>query len=176
LSRNDSSISRCVYFLYGKEDGSEKSRDERVEAIKTLVDAENGNLGRLGRVALSDASDKISFQEGTFEIFFLAASTARIFFRVDDAVGGFPRKVFLRYQASRCSYVVSVYVWLSLQHQRDRPSVNERELDPMDVTQVARRNIITDDNALEKRVLLDQGRSAILLAEEVTGRSRQEKQ
>jgi hypothetical protein len=29
--QNDSSIRRCVYFLYGKEDGSEKSRDERVD-------------------------------------------------------------------------------------------------------------------------------------------------
>jgi hypothetical protein len=175
------SIRRCVYFLYGKEYGSEMTRDERVAAIQTLVGKKSRNLGRLGRVvALSDASDKISFQENTLETYVLAVSTARIFFDENGVVGGFPRWVFLRYQASRCCYVVSVCVWLSLQHQRDsRPNNNandERELNPMDVTQGARHNIITDDHALKNRVLRDRGRSAILSAEKLTGRSREEKQ
>ena len=162
----------CIYFLYGKEYCSKKSRDERVAAIKTLMDIDSGNLSRLCRVAFSDASDKISFKEGTFESYFLVASTARIFFHEDGAVGGFPRKAILRYQSSKCCYVVSVCVWLSLQHQRDRPNANARDLDPIDVAQVARRKIITDDTELENRVLLDQGRSAIELAQELTGRTR----
>jgi hypothetical protein len=69
---------RCIYFLYGKTYASDKTRDERIEAVKQCVDI--ANRDRLRRVAFGDASDKVFFGNDAFQAYFNVASVCRIFF------------------------------------------------------------------------------------------------
>lgn len=148
------------------------TREERVAKIKQCLDRKSGSFRRLRRIAFSDSTDRASFQENSFDLFFDMASTARIFFSRREVVGGFPKEPFERVQSSRCCYLVSACSWYTLKLQQDLPQETSEE--PIDVAQCARRKIINNDGKLEKRVISNLGGSSFEVVKELTGRTNED--
>jgi hypothetical protein len=168
FAKNSKLVVRLVYFLYGREYACSMSRDDRIEAIKKCVDLKSGSRDRLRRLAFSEASDTILFNEGAFEDYFSTASVARMFFAPEDLVGGFPMEAILRYQRSQCCFLVSACVWFTLKLQRDMPNAVDAT-QPIDVANVARHKLITNNEKLKERVVQNKGGKAFALAMTLTG-------
>lgn len=160
----------CILFLYAGEFFWKLTKEERISKIKQCLDRQSGSYKRLRMLAFSDSTDKVSFGETCFGLYFDMASTARIFFAQQNVVGGFPREPFERVQSSSCCYMVSACVWYSLQLQADLPEVPE---EPIDVSHFARRTM-NSDYKLEKRVVENVGGSSFELVKELTGRTHED--
>jgi hypothetical protein len=159
---------KCIYYLYGIEYKWTQSQEERVEAIRECLE-DYGARRRLGRIVVSEASDRILVhQSSRAEEYLNVASTARLFFHDQNANGGFPKDAIVRYQRSRNCYLPAVCVWYFVQCQADMP--DDENVKPIDMAHVARNFVIKDDESFEKRVIHDKGESAIDLAVRISGR------
>ena len=160
-------VQSCIVFLYAWEFFWKLRPEDRVARIKECLDRQSNSFDRLCRIVFSDASDHIQHDNAAFQRFFNMAETTRRFFEQDGAIGGFPLEPFVRLQASSNCYMVSACTWYTLMLQRQFPNA-EHANHPIDVAQCARRKILSDDDALIRRVVKNQGGCAGSLALDLT--------
>jgi hypothetical protein len=86
----------------------------------------------------------------------------------ENAVGGFPNEATFRFQCdgSKSCYLASAATFCTLKIERD---VSNAKTDPIDVAQAARHYFLRDDEALEKRVLRNEGGHPFDLVNAITG-------
>jgi hypothetical protein len=116
--------------------------------------------------AFSNQSDRILAAENGFVCYFYMASTARMLFDRDTAMGGFPVEAYYRKQASKNCYIMSVCMWLTVKLQRDYPDGKQL---PIDVGYIGRRHVINTLEGLEQRVIEDKGDNALDLCTKIIG-------
>ena len=136
--------------------------------IKECMDRQSKSFERLCRIAFSDSSDHIQYDNSALKRFFNMAETTWRYSKQDGAIGGFPLEPFERLQASSSNcYMVSVCTWYTLMLQRQFPNATHAN-HPIDVAHCARRWILSDDDALIERVVKNKGGCAASFALDLT--------
>ena len=79
---------QCIHFLYGEEHKATNECQDRIDAIKNCVDVDTGCLDRLRRIAFSEASDRILYQEDSFDRYVLGYSLDNKNVRLSRECGG----------------------------------------------------------------------------------------